>query len=117
MGDAPDVAGTTGAGEDKDTSSAAPARTRCQAPPVPVRSANDQRVMTYMRNQVAELESKLKGAESELERLKSRPAAPFSQREEFLLGQIDLISLQLQVLPASALIRLLYAFTVLSAGS
>ena len=87
MGDAPEVAGTTGAGEDEDTSSAAP---------VPVRSVNDQRVMTYMRNKIAELESKLKVVESELERLKSRAAAPFSPREEFLLGQIDLISRQLQ---------------------
>ena len=113
MGEAPDVAGTTGAGEDEDTSSAAPARTRRQAPPAPVRSVNDQRVMTYMRNKIAELESKLKVAELELERLKSRPAAPFSQREEFLLGQIDLISRQLQGWPASALLRLLYAFTFL----
>ena len=117
MGDAPDVAGTTGAGKDEDTSSAAPARTRCQATPAPMRSANDQRVMTYMRNKIVELESRLKVAESELERLKSRPAVPFSQREEFLLGQMDLISRQLQGLSASALLRLLYAFTVLSAGS
>ena len=49
-----------------------------------------------MRNKIAELESKLKVAESELERLKSRAAVPFSPREEFLLGQIDLISRQLQ---------------------
>ena len=49
-----------------------------------------------MRNKVAELESRLKVAESELERLKSRPAEPFSQREELLLGQIDLINRQLQ---------------------
>ena len=96
MGEAPEVAGATGAGEDEDTSSAAPARTHRQAPPVPVRSVNDQRVMTYMRNKIAELESKLKVAESELERLKSRAAAPFSPREQFLLGQIDLISRQLQ---------------------
>ena len=96
MGDAPDVPGTTGAGKDEDSSSAAPARTRCQATPAPVRSANDQRVMTYMRNKIVELESKLKVAESELERSKSRPAAPFSRREEFLLVQLDLISRQLQ---------------------
>ena len=117
MGDAPEVAGTTGAGEDEDTSSAAPTRHRRQAPPAPVRSVNDQRVITYMRNKIVELESRLKVAESELERLKSRPAAPFSQREEFLLGQIDLISRQLQGWPSSALLRLLYAFTILSAGS
>ena len=78
MGEAPEVAGTTGAGEEEDTSSA--------APPAPVRSVNDQRVITFMRNKVVELESKLKVAEMELERLKSRPAAPFSQHEEFLLG-------------------------------
>ena len=70
-----------------------------------------------MRNKIVELESRLKVAESELECLKSRPAAPFSQREEFLLGQMDLISRQLQGLPASALLWLLYAFTVLSAVS
>ena len=56
MGEAPEVAGTTGVGEDEDTSSAAPTRTRRQAPPVPVRSVNDQRVITYMRNKVVELE-------------------------------------------------------------
>ena len=116
MGEAPEVAETTGAGEE-DTSSAAPTRHRRRASPAPARSVNDQRVMTYMRNKIVELESKLKVAELELERLKSQPAAPFSQREEFLLGQIDLISRQLQGWPASALLRLLYAFTVLSAGS
>ena len=95
MGDAPEAAGTTGAGEEEDTSSTAPTRHRRRTSPAPARSVNDQRVMTYMRNKIAELESNLKVAESELERLKSRPAAPFSQREEFLLGQIDLISRQL----------------------
>ena len=109
MGETPGVAGTTGAGEDEDTSSAAPTRHLRRAPSAPVRSVNDQRVFTYMRNKVAELESKLKVAELELERLKSRPAAPFSQREEFLLGQIDLISRQLQGWPSSTLLRLLYA--------
>ena len=91
MGEAPEVAGTTGAGEgeEEDTSSAAPTRRRRRTPPAPARSVNDQRVMAYMRNKVVELESKLKVAELELERLKSRPAAPFSQREEFLLRQID----------------------------
>jgi hypothetical protein len=61
-----------------------------------VRSVNDQRVLTFMRNKVVELESKLKNAELELERLRSRPVAPFSQREEFLLGEMDLIGRQLQ---------------------
>ena len=117
MGEAPDVAGTTGVDDEEDTTSAAPTRRRRQAPPAPVRSVNDQRVITFMRNKVLEVESKLKAAELELNRLKSRPAAPFSQREEFLLGEIDLISRQLQGWPSSALPRLLYASTVLSAGS
>ena len=117
MGEAPEVAGTTGAGEDEDTSSAAPTRRRRRAPPAPVRSANDQRVITYMRNKVVELESKLKVAELELERWKSRTVAPFSRREEFLLGEIDLISRQLQGWPSSALLWLLHSFNVLSAGS
>ena len=42
------------------------------------------------------LEASLKLAELELERSKSHPTAGFSQREEFLLGEIDLISRQLQ---------------------
>ena len=76
---------------------------------------NDQRVFTYMRNKIVELESKLKTAELELKRLKSGPVAPFSQREQFLLDEIDLISQQLQGWPSSALLRLLYPFTVLNA--
>ena len=116
MGEAPGVAGTTGAGDEEDTSSAAPTRRR-RAPPAPARSVNDQRVITFMRNKVLELESKLKSAELELERLRSRPVAPFSQREEFLLGDIDLIGRQLQGWFSSTVFRLLYPFTVLSFGS
>ena len=116
MGEAPGAAGTTGVGDEEDTSSAAPTR-RCRAPPAPARSVNDQRVITFMRNKVVELESKLKSVELELERLRSRPVAPFSQREEFLLGEIDLISRQLQGWFYSTVLRLIYPFTVLSSGS
>ena len=72
MGETPEVAGAAGAGEDEDTSSAAPTRPRRQAPPAHARSVNDQRVITYMRNKIIELESKLKVAELELERWRSR---------------------------------------------
>ena len=116
MGEAPGVAGMTGVGDEEYTSSAAPTRRR-RAPPAPARSVNDQRVITFMRNKVVELESKLKSAELELERLRSRPVAPFSQREEFLLGEMDLISRQLQGWSSSAMPRLLDPFTVLSVGS
>ena len=75
-------------------------------------------MITFMRNKNAELESKLKVAELELERLKSRPVLPFGQREEFLLGEIELISRQLQGWLSGALLRpLLYAFTILSVKS
>ena len=119
MGEAPEVAGTTGAGDEEDTSSAASTRRRRQAPPAPVRSANDQRVITFMRNKVGELESKLRVAELELTRLKSRPVLPFAQREAFLLGEIELISQQLQGRPSSTVFRLLYAclIDVLHSGS
>ena len=69
---------------------------RRRSTPVPQRSTNDQRLITYMRNKVIGLEASLKPAELGLERSKSRPTAGFSQREEFLLGEIDLISRQLQ---------------------
>ena len=117
MGEAPVIAVATGVDDEEDTSSAAPSHRRRRVPRAPARSVNDQRVFTYMRNKIAELESKLKIAELELKRLKSGPIAPFSQREEFLLAEMDLISQQLQGWPSSALLRLFYPFTVLSAGS
>jgi hypothetical protein len=111
MGEAPEAAGATGAGDEEETSSAAPSRRRRRrSPSAPVRSVNDQRVITYMRNKIVELESKLKVAELELKRLKSGPVSPFSQREEFLLDEMDLISQQLQGWPSSTALRLLLSF-------
>jgi len=108
MGEAPEVAGATGADDEEDTSSAAPNRRR--RAPAPSRGANDQRVITFMRNKVVGLESKLRSAELKLERLRSQPGAPFSQREEFLLGEIDLISRQLQGRYFSTVLRLPFSF-------
>ena len=73
-----------------------PARQQHPAGPVSTRSVNDQRVFNYMRGKIAELESKLRISEVELERLRARSAGPFNQRERFLLNQIDLICRQLQ---------------------
>ena len=44
----------------------------------------------------AELEATLKNTERLLHRSQSHPTAEFSRREDFLLGEIDLISRQLQ---------------------
>jgi hypothetical protein len=49
-----------------------------------------------MRNKIVELEAQLKRAQLDLERVKSRYGTGFSQREEFLVGEIDLISQQFQ---------------------
>ena len=69
---------------------------RRRAAPAPPRSANDQRVITYLRNKVVELEATLKNTERLLQRSQSHPTAEFSRREDFLLGKMDLISRQLQ---------------------
>jgi hypothetical protein len=47
-----------------------------------------------MRNKIVDLEAQLKRAQLDLERVKTCPGAGFSQREEFLIGEIDLISQQ-----------------------
>ena len=69
---------------------------RRRAAPAPPRSTNDQRIITYLKNKVVEFEATLKNTELLLHRSRSHPTAGFSQREDFLLGEIDLISRQLQ---------------------
>ena len=69
---------------------------RRRAAPAPPRSANDQRVITYLKNKVVELEATLKKTELTLQRSQSHPTAEFSRREDFFLGEMDLISRQLQ---------------------
>ena len=71
------------------------ARRRRSAPASP-RSANDQRIITYLKNKVVELDATLKNTELLLQRSRSHPTAGFSQREDFLIVEIDLISRQLQ---------------------
>jgi hypothetical protein len=93
MGEATSSAGATrGAAR----STAASSRRRRQTAVAPERSANDQRVFTYMRNKVIELEAQLKRSQLDLERVKSQYGTGFSPREEFLMGEIDLISQQFQ---------------------
>ena len=68
---------------------------RRRAAPAPPRSTNDQRIITYLKNKVVELEATLKNTELLLHRSMSHPTVEFSRREDFLLGEIDLISRQL----------------------
>ena len=83
------------AAEPSGAASSSGARRR-RAAPAPPRSVNDQRIITYLNNKVVELEATLKNSERLLHRSRSHPTAEFSRREDFLLGEIDLISRQLQ---------------------
>ena len=49
-----------------------------------------------MKSKIEELESKLRIANIDLERLKSRSSGEFNLRERFILEQTDLICRQLQ---------------------
>ena len=56
-----------------------------------------------MKSKIEELESKLRIANIELERLKLRSSGEFNPRERFILEQTDLICRQLEgwILPTS----------------
>ena len=51
--------------------------------------------MSYMKTRIMKLEKELKDAHGELDALKSRPA-PSSEREDYLIGELDLINRQLE---------------------
>jgi len=59
------------------------------------RSRNDQRIISWMRNRIVELEKKLKDSQRELDQLRARPA-PSTEREQYLLSEMDLICRQLE---------------------
>ena len=57
--------------------------------------ANDAKVMEYMKTRVVRLEQELKSAQRELNTLRMRPA-PATQREDYVLGEMDLVNRQLE---------------------
>ena len=57
--------------------------------------ANDAAVMRYMKARVAKLEQELKSAQSELDRMRARPALP-TQREDYVLGEMEIVNRQLE---------------------
>ena len=71
-------------------SSQAPTTTRSQA-----QVANDAKVMEYMKTRCMRLERELKSAQRELDTLRMRPA-PATQREDYVLGEMDLVNRQLE---------------------
>ena len=56
--------------------------------------ANDAIVMHYMKARVVKLEQELKTAQSELDTLRMR-LAPATEREDYVLGEMDLVNRQL----------------------
>ena len=78
-----ETAATTG-------SSQATATTRSQG-----RVVNDAKVMEYMKAKYVEMKQELKNAQDELNRLRARPALA-TQREGYVLGEMDLVNRQLE---------------------
>ena len=61
--------------------------------------------MSWMKTRIVNLERELKDVRAELATEKARPA-PSSEREEFLIGQLDLIDQQLECKECRATLRL-----------
>jgi hypothetical protein len=72
------------------SSSQAPITTRSQGQVV-----NDAKVMEFMKAKFVRMEQDLKDAQAELNRLRARPALA-TQREEYVLGEMDLVNRQLE---------------------
>ena len=56
---------------------------------------NDVRALALAKNRVSELEQELKSTRAELELLRSKPSFA-TQREEYVLGEMDNINRQLE---------------------
>jgi len=70
-------------------SSQAPVTTRSQS-----QVANDAKVMEYAKAKYVEMKQELENAQDELNRLRARPALA-TQRERYVLGEMDLVNRQL----------------------
>ena len=57
--------------------------------------ANDAKVMEYMKTRFVSMEQELKSAQNELKRLSMGPALA-TQREDYVLGEMELVNRQLE---------------------
>ena len=69
------------------------------------RSQNDQRMIMWMRQRIIDLEKLMKTKQTEIDKLKARPA-PSTERELYLLSETELISPQLE----SEYLEICYSF-------
>ena len=60
-----------------------------------VRSLNDQKLITWMRQSIIKLEEAVKSKQAKIDELRARPA-PSTEREMYLLSEIEMIGRQLE---------------------
>ena len=71
--------------------------------------ANDNKVNGYTRNRIGKLEQELRSAQSELDILRARPA-PATQREDYVLGEMELVNRQLECKYSHRLVLRIFAY-------
>ena len=59
------------------------------------RSVNDQKIMDYLQQKLSDVKGELKVAQDAYAELQSRPS-PTSEREAFLLEELERVNLQLE---------------------
>ena len=59
------------------------------------RSVNDQKIMDYLQQKLSEVKGELKEAQDAYAELQSRPS-PTTEREAFLLEELERVNLQLE---------------------
>ena len=76
-----------------------PAASTGSAQPQPTQSqgqvAQNARVMEYMKVKYVKMDQELKSARDELNRMRARPGLS-SQREDYVLGEMDIVNRQLE---------------------
>ena len=60
-----------------------------------IRSRNDQKLINWMRQTIIKLEAEVKTKQAKIDELNARPA-PFTEREMYLLSEIELIDRQFE---------------------
>ena len=71
--------------------------------------------MSWMKRKITNLERELKDVRAELDAERARPA-PSSEREDYLIGQLDLINQQLECEDIRQNLRLLVAAALTAAN-
>ena len=79
-----------------------------QTTPSQAQVVNDAKVMEFIKTRYVKMEQELKNAQNELNRLKMRPALA-TQREDYVLGEMELVNRQLECKFESCFVYKLFA--------